>query len=440
MKLDKGVPVAIIPFNQRYLPGASDQERILKTYGGALLVIGYDKEHNVLYCIDAHGKRADGGVGRTVSIPVDFFLKGIDIRGKYSCITFDILENTCSDINWREILRSSAETLMKHNKEGYNKFDLMDRLSFEINDLMDFSVEFDDKIPIDDIPLIKSFKTICRSRYLFTIALSYLHKIYNYQIFETLISEFMRVAAFWNAIKFTASKPYYTKDYNIKSKLASKITDVAKMEKHLAESILKITDPGYKEANVNIYFNDKGPKINKYVCLNLKDFVNNKCCAINIDNVYNARFTDREYFVVDNLCDGNFITVNNIKYQLQNINSKGFDNISCLSQTIPVPCNNYKSIMILANSEGYYCDNIKISYSDGTEENIVAGFSNWFGEPMFGEDKVLHGKRVKDNNIVKNDKAYIFSKAYSINENKKVISIMLPENNKIHIFAITLVA
>lgn len=437
MQLEQGMPVAVLPFNQNFIPGVSEKERTLKTYHGALLVIGYDKSKDAFLCLDAHSEvNLEDGVARTVVISFSDFLQGMDIEGKFSCYTFHIEKMKENHVpQWKEVLKERAETLLRCNEEGYNKFDLMNHLAFELNNVDNIYLEFIEQDSIYKTPLIKGLKKICRGRYLFTITLSYLNGIYHSPVLSDLYLKFNYVAALWNTTLSIIAKGALSKDYNMILKATTRITEIAQMEQGIAQYILQMTSPSHIH-RIDIESSDF---INDYVYLDLNEFVNNKCCSVDEQNKNAAKFTAREYFILNHPHTDGELIINHMKYKLPKFNSSAYDNIGCSSQILYVPRSKYKKIGLLGNSEkGALCEKIEINYSDGTTESLFAGFSNWFGEPMFGEDKAITGKRVKDAEIVAEDTAYIFSSSYFISEDKEMVSIQLPDCHYIHIFAVTL--
>ena len=115
--------------------------------------------------------------------------------------------------------------------------------------------------------------------------------------------------------------------------------------------------------------------------------------------------------------------------------------ITATGQTVAIPQGNYNSISLLGaavngNQGG---QTVTVDYTDGTTQTFTQGFSDWFsGGPYFaGETKVIPmAYRLNPNGSQDNRTFNVYEYTFSVNPNKIVSGITLPNDGNIKFLAI----
>lgn len=147
-------------------------------------------------------------------------------------------------------------------------------------------------------------------------------------------------------------------------------------------------------------------------------------------------------FPAEELPEGNLDFIyNEHKFYFGDKQDGKMNNTECLGQKIDVPVGNYKNLYLLsASHDGSSSGNLTLIYEDGSRETIFIAISDWWGAmPMFGEELAIkcthhHERNEKDNP----PGVGIYLRKISVNPNKKLKVIQLPEEPKMHIFCISL--
>lgn len=128
--------------------------------------------------------------------------------------------------------------------------------------------------------------------------------------------------------------------------------------------------------------------------------------------------------------------VNTVKFIRPTKNEQGFDNIECQKQELKLPQGKFKNIHFLAcahngNQKGFF----KIKYSDDTEVKIFLEADDWWNKPLHGY-VFSESLNTKDGKL-SDHKVYVSNVRVICDNTKELSSLILPKNDKIHIFAIS---
>lgn len=119
------------------------------------------------------------------------------------------------------------------------------------------------------------------------------------------------------------------------------------------------------------------------------------------------------------------------------------NNISCSGQEIRLekPVSGYKYMLILeSGANGSWIEKLKLKYKEGIEE-VEVHFTDWCQQPDVGEVPVFVSE-MRYNSLTGETHAIlnsIFLTSVPLNPKKTLVSVILPDNKNVHIFAITLV-
>ncbi len=185
------------------------------------------------------------------------------------------------------------------------------------------------------------------------------------------------------------------------------------------------------------------------MCCNFEQFhcircehenTNEEIYFIDIYSFYNncdIFFSNKDFKRKKNVPDGRIWSTKNGCFFFPRIID--LDNMGCKQQQLNVQRGVYRKVYILGYATwGNQGGTMIISFSDNSCEEIDLYFSDWTSESNYGECIVW-----KTEFFLNNEKdiydGKIFSTEYSFNKlEKEITSLKLPENENIHIFAITL--
>ena len=161
---------------------------------------------------------------------------------------------------------------------------------------------------------------------------------------------------------------------------------------------------------------------------------------------------------LDNPIDGNFdfggssfspdlmpkpgkTVVRNIPFIFPEI-SKGKNNVSCEGQRIEIkPATEYSAVLVLgSSSNGDFEGTAQLQFSDGTGSSLDLGLSDWCREPSYGEMTAFAFPYRTTIDGRQDISCNIWLQSAMIKGKKKLSGIILPMNENMHVFAITLAA
>ena len=323
-------------------------------------------------CVDIHGDVNDDGYMKIVRIKDEDFIDGIDDSGQSTFITYKI-ENNKKNVNQRDVLDKQINKILKEDEEGRNIFQRIREFAKEMNET-NISREVCEERPVEKYPIINEIKKICRARFLF----NYFLEIFvseEQSFFSDCIYEMNKIGTYWSTIMSSFIKMYYKQNYSYAKKISDMLNKVSILEEQLAREMRLYLDVGEKK---NVFKENVIFKLDSSLKeVDLRSELNNK--GIAVENGINAHYNELEYMYLEEK--------ENI-FKLIQIGEQGHDNIVCGGQKINLGGKKGTALFVLANSEGYRSDFIKIHYADEEEEKLL-GVSNWFGEPMFSEAVVI---------------------------------------------------
>jgi hypothetical protein len=114
------------------------------------------------------------------------------------------------------------------------------------------------------------------------------------------------------------------------------------------------------------------------------------------------------------------------------------DNVTCGSQRIRCPPGNYNVLYAMgAATEGKQSGNIVLHYA-GRDALAELAFSDWCGRAGDDEVVVCESPRHSTDEEVEDATCRVFARKIPLNGSRELLAISLPENAKLHVFAITL--
>lgn len=181
---------------------------------------------------------------------------------------------------------------------------------------------------------------------------------------------------------------------------------------------------------------------NNFIQINIDEMMDGRAFTNDITNGNKANLNDlREFVLSKDRPTGDCLRYKNTKFNINIFDTdKQYDNIVCKSQEIEVAENYYSDILLVTMAQfGHQKSYLTLIYEDDTIELREFNISDWCERVLCDEYVIYYAfgcRNLHRNiNIVKGD-SFIFLKRVVANPEKKLKSIILPNNRNINIFAL----
>lgn len=304
---------------------------------------------------------------------------------------------------------------------------------------MDFDREVCELGGVLWVPFYFGMLLLYRSRLVFTKALSQVAKKAHTDVFSNIIKRLIVASSKWNYLRMVFTNCYHNKklDEATKRNMSLVVRDIAEQEKMVIEefrTLYKTYDKDvdkYKAVELGEYFNT-------YI------FANGNWRSIDESKmVYGRYYYDgKAALEKENIGD-------RMEFCLGKPTKKG-DSLVCVGQSITlgqeVKGKKYHKIALCGSvlyNEMIY-DYMNILYSDGSRQSIWIGFDGWIKNEYSLEE---YGEILWQGTVRKREhdelsdirrRAVIYGKEYSLQTEKEIVEIRLPNNPFINILAISL--
>jgi len=295
-----------------------------------------------------------------------------------------------------------------------------------------------------DVPLVNNVAVLYRSRALFSFCLTYLAQVYHSLKLQNLADEMMVSAGKFYNIRGYILKCFYSKEISdkYKDKISAYLHKIVKIEKSVIDSMKNFSKEDFNNDSLGLKEIPEGEHVISYV--DIAPFFNNQAFESKITHQTTANFDGMGgYFIDSNYPYGQLLKVGGgLKFQIAKRENE-FDNISCLEQRISVKEGRYHYIMILASScHGSFKDYFKLVYENEEEESVLVFSSSfWYPKAHFSEVTAWSGDYamlINGEFYLEQRKLNIYANRYSIDCNKILKAIVLPDCPDMHVFAISL--
>jgi len=129
-----------------------------------------------------------------------------------------------------------------------------------------------------------------------------------------------------------------------------------------------------------------------------------------------------------------------VKFKFGDKADGALNDVECAKQKISFSPGYYSKVYILGSMHdgGARCPFL-LNYTDGTQERVLAGFSDWWGgNPVFGEAVAIKTTHHHEASGERKPGSGIYMQTIEPDNKKVLASIILPAEPKLHIFAMTL--
>lgn len=253
---------------------------------------------------------------------------------------------------------------------------------------------------------------------------------------QELLEQILMVAQKWNRVLMYIMKLTNTKSINTEKidKLNKRISECVELDFKNINDIIN-NNKKEKDIIVNDEHNDKA----KFTCLDLEQYYNNQAIGRNKRSVGEFNETG-DYIKEESLKLGENVFWNEIEFSLSS-NKDCKDNIITTGNDIIINKNINKIAFLCCACDEIVRDEINIIYENGTKDSKYIVFYDCVPEwnAKKNGDVVVSCMKslVRNGKEIDEELAYLYGIIILMN-GKKVAKIHLPDNENIHIFAISI--
>lgn len=438
-ELENGCPILVF-YQAFWLPWDPGYQR--KGHEGihTFLIVGCSTENNCLYCVDSTYMKS------WEPISLELFMKGsVKVGNSIEYYTFSVAENEKKHFTWLEILQRMLECV-QNNKQG-KSFNGLKLFCDELEKNLDFRTETDGYHEFFRAPLFYNIQQLALGRRKASRTLQYLAKHFGVTELVNLAREFDLEGSNWENVRAMLIKMYVMPNEALFRKTITRIREAIDKEQELVRQLLEIyRSSEYKAENrPNLLLTNINNQAitGEVVFIDLCKLFNNNACGSREFHNCVANFNGLgQFFLLESMPSEGLIEIGEMKFWFPELSDITNDNIGASGETIPILTDYYRSIMFLGNAdEGNVSGPVIIQYENNVQELIHIEFTCWWMLPGFGETVAWSGKmaeRIGEEVFVSVSPVRLFAQKYPLQNNKKIISIQLPDCINIHIFAISL--
>lgn len=399
----------------------------------AATIIGYSEERQSFICTDSwYGKYS-------VVFPMEHFQEAYLHHA-----TLSVTKNEPTYADWRERIRAHVPG----GDKSRDPYEQMRALASAVRDRLNLAEELRDSRTWHDSPLIQSIFDLSSGRKMFAGLLRLLAQKNELTGMKPMIEELEEASYRWRSVNKIIVNEFMnpSADSEYSRILAEKIEEIAELEEATARRLLAYCDVYHpiEEAAAGVETvneTESSETRSEYMCVPLNAHCNNQ------------GFGDREsraadltnmgaYFLTDGIPSEPVSKIDGVPFQWPECQEGTADNIACKGQFIRLPEGRNSEISFLGCGEwGNYVETCLIDYADGTSDSIRLRFTDWTGQPLFGETPAWNGNIAERNEIrtyVLEQPGTIFMQRYSLQSDKEAVALRLPYSPGMHLFAITL--
>lgn len=381
-----------------------------------LLITGFDEEY--FYCYDIHSNDAS-----IKKLSRENWEDDIELEYR----SFEIISED-KKINLDDIKECILNNPLINDNSIKGMLEFADCIENKIN----FRHEEMGEKDINNMPIFNNLMHILRSRKLAATAFGLSAEYNNCLMSKKYEQALIELGGDWNLVRNMLVKLYLfnKEDNKLLKYIAEKIRSIAKREEILFKCIKGEGNFVYSDFLVADIVVEKQKYLREYN-LDIRSLYNNK--AFESDSAIKADFTGHnEYFIKESEEGIKQIYYKDLCFDI----NEDYDNVTCENQEIEVNSDfSYNQILILGSSEwgeGYgYMD---VFYADESKERLLINFSDWFYAKLDDSSIALRGKII--DSFGNEAQRAIFCMRFTLENDKKITKLQLPNVKNIHIFGI----
>ncbi|MCL2717882.1 MAG: C39 family peptidase [Lachnospiraceae bacterium] len=403
--------------------------------GHAIILNGYDEQNQSLLCIDPYYDQID------LVLPLHLFSKGI-----MQIATFR-KENYDKNIDNESFLQESLQNMV--DKPFYSD---AEKLAADIGQNFLFEYEISNYDPLEEISgeemskrvaLEAAFTALSNNRQRYAVMLKLIGEK-SPGLKDMTIGAIDRLIAFaeqWDMLRYMIMKGIMLKKASVITEYApEKIKIIALSEKEYFEELVENKEKGlWRMASDRTC--DEQLTISEIFHYELNQFCNNEGIG-DFENT-SANLNDKgDYFLLDDFSEK--MSFLDMSFQVSGLHNGKADNVICQGQKLKVLPDYYIACVILGCSDFGQCiDRVRFVYEDGKEEECRIEMPEWQPELQYGEPEgtafVLRSVECYEGSkSINSDGKRLYVRKLKLNQEKRLISLMLPQTPCLHIFSLFL--
>ena len=284
-------------------------------------------------------------------------------------------------------------------------------------------------------PIYQIFETMSNDRIRFVWFLTYLSKK-GIRITDECTEAFVDSSKMWGTLKKMLVKGVIRGKIDSQG-IEDKINGIIELEKDALEKVLLAMDGKDQEESKGQTPRKEMDYEVEFIPYDLSGFYNN----VGFSSHDNADFSGLgEVIDESSLPIGKEISYKDIPLVMYKSDTS-YDNMVCKKQTIELPTNNYTKLCLLACTDWEeYKDIFELQYEDGSKKNAPVDIAGWMPDRNNKPDNIcITAKKNIQRSRSAYEKCYFYCYELKCNQNKQLKAIRLPNNENIHVMALTLV-
>ncbi len=393
--------------------------------GHAFFLCGVDEEKEEFICADPYYDIAEE------RLPYKYFVEGVTSARVFS---FKDGKKWSEDeiLKAIEVEKTYWDTDFEKLKGLGNQLDRIIELAMEASDVNNaLRGNYED---LNQNAVYKLFEEISNNGIRFVWFLQYLREK-GIAVTEDCIEQFVDISKLWNTLKKMLVKGVIRGKIDIQG-FADKINEIIEHERAAVDKLVYMVNNKNVQDSCNQgQLQDDSDENVKYVPYDLSSLYNNA----GFSSSANADFSGfGEAIEESSLPIGKEIVYKDTPLIIYKSESE-FDNIVCRKQTVELPYGKITGIYILACSDWEeYKEFFQLQYEDAPTQNVAVDVYDWLpdrnGRP---ENVCITAKKNIQRSKSKYEKCYLYCCKIKCDHNKFPKAVMFPNNENIHILAMT---
>ncbi|GIQ69516.1 hypothetical protein XYCOK13_23400 [Xylanibacillus composti] len=427
-ELDKGFPVGL-NVDSYYVPW-DDKYRKEHYYTHMIVVVGVDADDQLI-CLDPYFEMTDQLLPR----------QELEL-GFRACMT---LREGKGRIPNRERLVATFRPLIARQQEQLvSAFEPL----VHALDGIDFAEETKGCEDFGGSPLYHQLSSLIFSRFNFAKSLDYMAEQYGLEPLRDFADQCRHYSNKWSTVRALLAKMNYASQLpgapDLTDNLKQRVRQLVASEADMLAQLLACLDgggaaqlAGSREVSPERRQAEQtGKPAETVIPVDLASYCNNYGIAGPRANFDAVGF----YYARVNMPDGGLLRIEDMSFRFPACEAGAPDNIACEGQTVTLPTEEVRGMMLLGSGEqGNHAEIAKLVFADGSSEEVAMDFPDWWSRMGHSRHVIAwqswpeHDEKGRASHSV-----HLFAKKITFSEAKRVREIVLPLLPNLHLFALSL--
>jgi len=301
-----------------------------------------------------------------------------------------------------------------------------------------------------ECPLFAKFSMLMHGRYNFAKTLDHLAAKYEMPQLADLAEDFKGLAAKWSTLRGLIMKMSYipnaAADPKLVNNLTTRLLTNIELETAIVDRLLPLLGEDEEAAAAAAALAGRrvaetaiDMTVRQVTHIDLREL----CDIRGVENSTDSADLDNEgyFFCKEGAPSEPVMTVADMSFAFPALLDDRPDHFLCLGQTVELPQDTYRGLMILGCCDrGGYEDQAIVEYADGTSEQVTIGFSDWW------DSKTVKGQNIAWRAVLGRQatrklehRVHMFARQIPLHDSgKPAVRIVMPTMPSIHLFGLSM--